>query len=102
VYEDPAVAALAREAVLRLQPIVTISLRREQVPFRLAEADEHAVADDEAVGKVRVLVPGGDVGLPPGEVVPVEERGHVVGHYRRRGGLGENDGGGEGDEGDQQ
>jgi hypothetical protein len=79
VNENPAVAALAGKPVLDLEPIVPVGLRRQQVTWRLPEADELAVADDEAVRGARVAVPGGNVGLPPGEVRAVEQRRRPIG-----------------------
>jgi len=79
VDEHAAVAGLAREAVLDLEAIVPVGRLREQVSLGLAHADQHAVADDEAVASVFVGVLLGHVGLPSREILAVEELDHAIG-----------------------
>ena len=81
VHQHPAVAGLAGEAVLHLQPVVLVGGLGDEVALGVAQADQLAVAHDEAVGRLRVGVLGGHVGLPAGEILAVEQRGHLA---RRR------------------
>ena len=78
VDEDAAVARLAGKAVLGFEPVIAIRLLRQQVPLGLAEADEHAVTDDEAGRRVRVGIPRRHVRLPVRQILAVEQRHDAV------------------------
>ena len=64
--EDAAIAWLAGKPVFDFKPVVAVNRFRQQMASRRAETDEHPVADNETVGRVRVRVLGRHVRLPSG------------------------------------
>ena len=73
MHQHTGVAGRGRKAILDLEAIVAVAGIADEMTARLAEADEHTVAHDERRMEPRVGVGRGDVGMPTGEIEPVEQ-----------------------------
>src|SRR5207245_8873797 len=73
VHQHAGVPGWGGEAVFDLQPVVAVAGIGDEMPARLTQAHEQPVAHEEWTAEPRVRVGGGDVGVPAGEVLAVEE-----------------------------
>ena len=73
VDQNPAIARLTGEAVFHHHPVIRVIASGDQMPARLADAHQLALAHDKAGLNVRILVGLGHIRLPAIEVLAVEE-----------------------------
>src|SRR5205807_4277866 len=73
VHQHTGVPGRRGEAVFDLQPVVAVAGIGDEMPAGLTQAHEQPVAHEEWTAEPRVRVGGGDIGVPAGEVLAVEE-----------------------------
>ncbi|MDB4284367.1 hypothetical protein N9888_01865 [Akkermansiaceae bacterium] len=72
--ENTAVARLFDKTVFNFKAVVLMDLIGDEVAAGLAEADEHAIARDEAWLDLGILISSGDIAVPAGEILAIKER----------------------------
>ena len=71
--EDTAVAGLGRETVFDFQPVVAINRVGDEMPFGIAQADKHAVTNNERAFQVRIVVHLGNIYMLSVQILAVEQ-----------------------------